>query len=101
MAIKITIGQGSISDAVFQDIFELVSQLQRVVTRDYSTQQARRVQFSINRWLELVERYEAGEATLEDLKNFDPGILADMPGWSRYISDFISGVEDRKRSSRI
>ena len=40
-------------------------------------------------WNELKEAYENGEATLQDLKDFDPGVLSGLDGWLDYYDDFI------------
>jgi len=45
-------------------------------------------------WNELKEAYENGEATLQDLKDFDPGVLSGLDGWLDYYNDFISGEEE-------
>jgi len=48
----------------------------------------------LKEWNELKEAYENGEATLQDLKDFDPGVLSGLGGWLDDYDNFISGEEE-------
>ena len=84
---------GGLGDAFIADLLDLISFLQSDIEKTGNTESTKPFQNAIDRWTELLNDYQNGDATLEDLKNFDAGVLADMPSWSDYFNDLISGEE--------
>ena len=87
------IGFGDLSDAFLSDLIDLIKFLQSDIEKTGNTESTKPIQEALERWSKLLNDYQNGDATLEDLKNFDPGVLGDMGVWSDYYDDFISGEE--------
>ena len=46
-----------------------------------------------SRWLNLLAKYAEGDATQEDLQNFDAEFLSEIPAWNEYYSGIVGGAE--------
>ena len=80
-------------NVTFADIFELVDFLQGKIERTPGSKGAKPIQFALNKFEELLAAYENGDVTLQDLKDFDPGVLGNMPQWVEFFNSFIAGEE--------
>ena len=80
-------------DTTFADIFELIDFLQGEIERTPGSRGTKPIQSALDRFEELVAAYESGDATLQDLKDFDPGMLGNMPQWVEFFNNFIVGEE--------
>jgi len=87
--LDVVFGEGSSADS-FRDIFkELVSVIQKTPGED-------RKPFivTLNQWNVLVGKYLDGEASYEDLENFDPGVLAGTSQWNDVYTSVMDAIAE-------
>lgn len=84
---------GGLGDAFLADLIDLIKFLQSDIEKTGGSESTKPIQEALDRWTKLLNDYQNGDATLEDLKNFDPGPLGSTDVWSDYYDDFISGEE--------
>jgi hypothetical protein len=89
------IGFGGLGDLLTPDLLALIKYLQGEIEKTPGSETNKPIRDALSRWNKLLNDYKNGDATLQDLKDFDPGVLGDMGVWSDYYDDFISGEEDR------
>ena len=82
-----------VSDVFIADLLDLISFLQSDIEKTGNTESTKPFQNALDRWTELLNNYQNGDATLQDLKDFDAGMLGNMPAWNEYFDNFISGEE--------
>jgi len=87
------IGFGGLGDLLTPDLLALIKYLQGEIEKTPGSETNKPIRDALSRWTKLLNDYKNGDATLQDLKGFDPGILGDMSVWSDYYDDFISGEE--------
>jgi len=88
-------GFGGLGDLLTPDLLALLKYLKGEIEKTPGSEANKPIRDALDRWAKLLRDYQNGDATLEDLKNFDPGPLGSAGVWSDYYDDFISGEEDR------
>ena len=87
------IGFGGLGDLLTPDLLALLKYLKGEIEKTPGSEANKPIRDALERWEKLLRDYQNGDATLEDLKNFDPGPLGSTGVWSDYYDDFISGEE--------
>lgn len=78
----------SMSADAFRDIWAaLITNIQKL-----PGEQRRPFIVTLNQWKDLVNKYNNNEASIEDLQNFDPGVLAGTDQWNQIYTGIIDGL---------
>lgn len=48
-----------------------------------------------NKWIDLLKRYESGDANFEELKSFESEFLSEIPEWGEYYNNFINSTTEQ------